>query len=78
MIIMHITKSALNKAYKPFDVVTDNYGNVGSILQIRIMSSTYNKLSYSIIWLVIVKPAHTHDFWYEHGDLKPQNINILD
>ena len=63
---------SLKKAFKPFDVVTDNDGNVGFISEVRINTcqpSVKSQLGYSVTWLVIIEGT-PHSAWYGHNELE--------
>lgn len=65
-----VTKETLNKAYKPFDVVSDTKGNVGIIQEVSVNDSQVgfdDQISYAIKWLVSNESKHA---WFDHDELQ--------
>jgi hypothetical protein len=65
-----VTNETLIKAYKPYDVVTDNDGNVGFIQEVSVNSCQEgfkNQISYAINWLV---SNNNKIAWFNHNELK--------
>jgi len=74
-----IHDNVYKKCLTPFDVVTDEYGNVGYIKEININDSQDEEewqLSYSVSWLVI-NEGSPKNAWWKHGDLK-KHSNIFE
>ena len=64
------TNKTLKKAYKPFDVVSDENGNVGLIQEVFVnecQDSFDAQISYAVKWLVGDATKHA---WYAHCELK--------
>lgn len=61
------------KPYRPFDIVTDNEGNVGMIIE---TSNNHNDgPKYSIEWLV---GKGDYNAWWKHSDLTlHSNVMII-
>lgn len=49
-----ITEKTLKESLKPYDVVTDKYGNVGFIREVNVNSGQEepHQISYSVEWMV--------------------------
>ena len=65
----------LRNAYKPFDVVTDEKGNVGFIQEVscNTCQPTGHQISYAVNWIV----GDVNYFaWWGHDELKP-HCNLL-
>ena len=63
-----VEESTLNKAFKPFDIVSDKHGNVGFITEVSVNDCQQNpgsQISYSVDWLV----GSSHNSWYAHRNL---------
>lgn len=71
-----IKKLTLTQAFKPFDIVSDEHGNVGYIQETHLNDSQDNpihQVSYSVQWLVIVKNdpyGGLKHAWYQKDELK--------
>ena len=68
---MYDTKGAIEKAYKPFDVVTCENGSVGFIQEVSInacQQTTDGQLSYAVHWIVGKETKHA---WWDHEELTP-------
>ncbi len=63
-----ISEKTLICAYKPFDVVTDEKGNVGFIQEVNVNDCQPEgyQISYAVDWLVGVGSKNA---WYDHCDL---------
>lgn len=64
-----VLKSTLDKAHKPFDLVTDKDGNVGLIRETSIndcQPTPEHQLKYSVEWLV---GDATKVAWFDHDEL---------
>lgn len=64
-----ITKETLTKALKPFDVVSDERGNVGLVQEVSVNACQVgfeNQVSYSIKWLT---GNNTKQAWFVHHEL---------
>jgi hypothetical protein len=55
MITYDVSEKTLRDAYKPYDIVTDKYGNVGFIKETQVADYKRepNQVSYSVKWLVV-------------------------
>ena len=63
-----VTKKALKKAYKPFDIVTDFTSDVGFIREVAIEESFgKTEMIYSVEWLI--KGSTPKHAWYRQEDL---------
>lgn len=63
-----ITEKTLKEAYKPYDIVTDENGNVGFIQEVSInphQSEPY-QVQYAVKWLI---GSPTRTAWYRHSEL---------
>lgn len=64
-----VTKETIANAYRPFDIVTDEDGNVGFIKEVSVndcQTDPKHQISYAIRWLIgnAVKCA-----WFKHEEL---------
>lgn len=67
-----ITEKSLKRAYKPYDIVTDDVGNVGFIKETSLneaQTEFNHQVTYSVEWLV-VKTGHPKNAWWQHEDLR--------
>ena len=64
-----VEKETLETAYKPYDVVSDCYGNVGFVQEVSILDSqpTQNQVSYVVNWLT---GDRTKMAWFKHKELR--------
>jgi hypothetical protein len=65
---MYDTSEALQKAYKPFDVVTNKKGDVGFIQEVsinRCQPSINSQLSYAVNWFM----GNDKHAWFDHDEL---------
>lgn len=61
---------SIKMAYKPYDVVTDKFNNVGFIQEVSInacQSTVDTQLQYSVCWLINLTNAHVA--WYSNHQL---------
>lgn len=68
--ISKISKETLQKAYKPFDIVTTKNGDVGFISETSVnenQDSFEHQICYSVTWLV---GNENKAAWYRHDELK--------
>ena len=75
-----IHENVYKKCFTPFDVITDNEGNVGYISEININTSQDEErwqLSYAVTWLVQVSDHPAKNAWWEHEELK-KHSNIME
>lgn len=66
---MYNTDEAFKKAYKPYDIVSDQNGNVGFIQEVSINSGQVTpecQLSYAVNWLYGNNSKHA---WFSHKEL---------
>lgn len=67
---MHnVTKQTLVNAYKPFDVVSNERGDVGYIREVNVNDCQPNpvdQISYAVTWLV---GNETKSAWWDHQEL---------
>lgn len=71
-----ITDEVLKKAYKPFDIVSDAYGNVGMIREVGVSSCQPDfdgQIKYAITWLT---GAINKTAWFYHKELS-RHCNIM-
>lgn len=72
-----VSDETLKLAYKPFDIVTDQLGNVGFIWEVnvnRCQPLPENQISYSVKWIV---GNQSKVAWFDHNELKKHgNIQI--
>ncbi len=64
-----VSKETLEKAYKPYDIVTDRHKNVGYISEVNIndcQEGFEDQISYSINWLVGNQDKIA---WWDHKEL---------
>lgn len=64
-----VTNKTLQWAYKPFDIVTDEKGNVGFIQEVSVNScqdTPNSQISYAVSWLVGDNYKHA---WFDHDEL---------
>ena len=60
--------SVIEKSYKPYDIVSDEVGNVGFIQEVNLnISNGFS--SYSIEWLVIREGRSPKSAWWDHRHL---------
>jgi hypothetical protein len=67
---MKIEKETLQKAYKPYDVVTDIDDNVGLIQEVNIntcQSGFDSQIEYSVCWLI--RKTNPKCAWFDHEEL---------
>jgi hypothetical protein len=67
--MFEIKKETLQKAYKPYDIVTDSENNVGFIQEVSVNDSQNNfdsQIQYSVNWLI----GHNKIAWFDHNELK--------
>ena len=71
----NIEPETFRSAYKPFDVVTDENGNVGFIQEVdcNYGQMTGHPFSYAVAWIVGDCMKHA---WFKHGELK-SHCNLL-
>lgn len=65
-----VERDTLKKAYKPFDVVSDENGSFGYIREVAVNTCQVgfdNQISYAVTWLA---GPTTKVAWFEHTDLK--------
>jgi hypothetical protein len=65
-----ITKQTLTKALKPFDIVSDEKGNVGIVQEVGVnpcQDGFDSQISYAVEWITGTGSKHA---WYDHGELK--------
>lgn len=74
-----VTQDTLDKAYKPFDVVSDKDGNVGFVREVSVNvcqpSGLENQISYAVTWLFRV--TNPHSAWYVNTDLS-KHCNLFE
>jgi len=71
-----IKKKTLEDAYKPYDVVTDENGNVGFIQEVNVnncQTEAKYQISYAVNWLVGDEDKHA---WFHHEELT-KHCNIF-
>ena len=71
-----VTKETLEKAYKPYDVVTNKNGDVGFIQETSVndcQKGFNSQINYSITWIV---GTETRSAWWGHHELK-RHTNIF-
>jgi hypothetical protein len=76
MIMYKVSEESYKKAYKPLDIVTDEYGNVGMIHAVSVnncQEDFEHQIEYSVQWLVgdVDKVA-----WFSHKELT-SHCNIM-
>ena len=69
-----VKKETLQKAHKPFDIVTDKDGNVGYIQEVSVNTSqpaAENQIDYAVNWLIGVSCpiGELIHAWFDHDDL---------
>ena len=65
----NITEKTFRRAYKPYDIVSDDKGNVGFVQEVSINDSqaTFNsQIGYSVIWL---KGEGEKNAWFSQEEL---------
>lgn len=65
-----VEKTTIKKAYKPFDIVSDNDGNIGFIQEVSVNKCQPNpidQISYAVKWLAGDNIKHA---WFDHKELK--------
>lgn len=71
-----ISKETLENAYNPFDVVTDEKGNVGYIKQVNMndcQTMVSEQISYAVAWIVGMPRKEA---WFRHDELK-RHSNLM-
>jgi hypothetical protein len=71
-----VTKETLEWANKPFDIVTNEKGNVGFIQEVSVndcQSTPESQISYAVNWMVGDNYKHA---WFDHDELTVHG-NIL-
>ena len=64
-----IVQESFQKAYKPFDIVTNKEGAVGFIQEVNVndcQGCFEHQINYSVNWLV----GHDKSAWFYHSELK--------
>lgn len=64
-----VKKSTLEWAYKPFDIVTNEEGDVGFIQEVSVNScqdEPEHQISYAVKWIVGHETKHA---WFNHDEL---------
>ncbi|MHC4616799.1 MAG: hypothetical protein ACYTEQ_03500 [Planctomycetota bacterium] len=64
-----VTQETMNWAHKPFDVVTDEQGNVGFIQEVSVNDAQdrpETQIRYAVCWLVGDNSKHA---WFDHHEL---------
>lgn len=64
-----ITDETLINAYKPYDIVTDEKGNVGFIQEVNLnecQDEPKHQISYAVEWIVGKGNKHA---WFKHEEL---------
>ena len=64
-----VTKETLKKAYKPYDVVTNENGDVGIIQEVSVNSCQESfdwQISYAVNWIIGNESKHA---WFHHKEL---------
>ena len=64
-----ITEETLKNAYKPYDIVTNENGDVGFIQEVNINDGQPEpyQIDYAVNWLVGDETKHA---WFDHSELK--------
>jgi hypothetical protein len=71
-----VTDETINWAHKPFDIVTDDKGNVGFIQEVGVsdcQDEPVHQISYAVEWMVGGEHKHA---WFDHDELTVHG-NIL-
>lgn len=64
-----VKTSTLEWAYKPFDIVTNNEGDVGFIQEVGVnccQDEPEHQISYAVVWIVGHEAKHA---WFDHSEL---------
>lgn len=68
-----IKEETLKNAYKPYDIVSDENGNVGFIQEVSVndgQSHESCQIDYAVNWLVVDENYILKHAWYTHKELK--------
>jgi hypothetical protein len=64
-----VLNETLEKAYRPYDIVSDNKGNVGFIKEVNVndcQPEAENQINYAVEWLT---GDNKKVAWFEHNEL---------
>lgn len=67
-----VSDETIRLAYKPFDVVSDEKGNVGFIQEVSVnhcQPDPKNQIQYCVHWMRWIIGTNIKSAWFDHGEL---------